>query len=96
VVRLINTVELDYRLAHGTFADWNELYQSGAIGAAEALAGCDWPRIGARTGSGAWLVPSNSSLATGKVIKCLCATSTTSNVGFRFLAIQAGLSTKEM
>jgi len=35
VVRFINTLELDYRLAHGTFADWNELYQSGAIGAAE-------------------------------------------------------------
>ncbi len=33
VVRLINAVELDYRQAHGTFADWNELYQSGAIGA---------------------------------------------------------------
>lgn len=35
VVRLINAVELDYRQAHSSFADWNELYQSGAIAAAE-------------------------------------------------------------
>ncbi len=35
VVRLINAAELDYNKAHGSFADWNELYQSGAIVAAQ-------------------------------------------------------------
>ena len=35
VVRLINTVELEYRQTHSSFADWTELYQSGAIAAAE-------------------------------------------------------------
>lgn len=31
LVRLINTAERDYSQAHGSFADWNELYRSGAI-----------------------------------------------------------------
>jgi hypothetical protein len=35
VVRLINTAELEYDKAHGSFADWNELYQSGAVVAAQ-------------------------------------------------------------
>lgn len=35
VVQLINAAELEYRQAHNSFADWNELYQSGAV-AAEA------------------------------------------------------------
>jgi hypothetical protein len=35
VVRLINTAELDYSDAHGSFAEWNALYRSGAVVAAE-------------------------------------------------------------
>jgi hypothetical protein len=35
VVRLINTAELEYKKAHSGFADWNELYQSGAVVAAQ-------------------------------------------------------------
>jgi len=35
VVRLINAAELDYSLVHGSFAEWNELYRSDAIVAAE-------------------------------------------------------------
>jgi|SRR5580658_108796 len=35
VVRLVNAAELEYNKAHGSFADWNELYGSGAIVAAQ-------------------------------------------------------------
>jgi len=35
VVRLINAAELEYNKAHGSFADWNELYQSGEVVAAQ-------------------------------------------------------------
>lgn len=33
VVRLINTVELEYRQAHSSFVVWSELYRSGATAA---------------------------------------------------------------
>ncbi|MFZ0211256.1 MAG: hypothetical protein WBE20_14225 [Candidatus Acidiferrales bacterium] len=29
VVRLLNTAEMNYRSAHGAYADWDELYRSG-------------------------------------------------------------------
>ena len=31
IVRLINTAEMNYKSAHGSFATWDELFRSGAI-----------------------------------------------------------------
>lgn len=31
IVRLINTTEMNYKSAHGSFATWDELFRSGAI-----------------------------------------------------------------
>jgi hypothetical protein len=35
IVRLINTAELDYKYAHDRYANWDELYRSSAIVAAQ-------------------------------------------------------------
>lgn len=55
LVRLINTAELDYSLAHGSFADWNELYRSGAAVSAQRRSAADTKDLA--LGSGPEVVP---------------------------------------